>query len=110
MKTLTNKYEQLQEDRSDVVAHLKRELEGKIEEARELGERLQALEEVRKKEQAENKKKESAMELEYRTMESNLSAEVKLAGNVYLCTHTHTHTNVGKEVCKALVILYKPGS
>lgn len=82
VKDLTNKFEQLQEDQSDVVAHLKRELEGKIEEARELSERLQALEELRKTEQTECKKKENAMELEYRTMESNLSAEVKLAGNV----------------------------
>ncbi|KAM0736468.1 Cilia and flagella-associated protein 157 [Formica fusca] len=79
VKVLTKKFEQLKEDRSDVVAHLKRNLEGKIEESRELSERLLALEELRKQEQAEYKKKESAMELEYRTMESNLSAEVKLA-------------------------------
>ncbi|XP_072756142.1 cilia- and flagella-associated protein 157 [Anoplolepis gracilipes] len=79
VKVLTKKFEQLKEDRSDVVAHLKRNLEGKIEEARELSERLLALEELRKQEQAEYKKKESEMELEYRTMESNLSAEVKLA-------------------------------
>lgn len=78
---MTKKFEQLKEDRSDVVAHLKRELEGKIEEARELNERLLALEELRKQEQVEYKKKESSMEQEYRTMESNLSAEVKLAGN-----------------------------
>lgn len=81
MKALNNKFEQLQEDRSDVVAHLKRNLEDKTEEARELNERLLALEELRKQEQAECKKKENAMELEYRTMESNLSAEVKLAGS-----------------------------
>ncbi|KYN12458.1 PREDICTED: golgin subfamily A member 4 [Trachymyrmex cornetzi] len=79
VKNLTKKYEQLKEDRSDVVAHLKRDLEGRIEEARELNERLSAMEELRKQEQAEYKKKENAMEQEYRTMESNLSAEVKLA-------------------------------
>ncbi|KYN01599.1 hypothetical protein ALC62_07571 [Cyphomyrmex costatus] len=79
VKNLTKKYEQLKEDRSDVVAHLKRDLEGKIEEARELNERLLAMEELRKQEQAEYKKKENAKEQEYRTMESNLSAEVKLA-------------------------------
>lgn len=78
---MTKKFEQLQEDRSDIVAHLKRDLEGRIEEARELHERLLALEELRKQEQAEYKKKESAMDQEYRTMESNLTAEVKLAGN-----------------------------
>lgn len=81
---MTKKFEQLKEDRSDIVAHLKRDLEGKIEEARELNERLLALEELRKQEQAECKKKESTMEQEYRTMESNLSAEVKLAGNTTL--------------------------
>ncbi|GAB1865346.1 Cilia- and flagella-associated protein 157 [Camponotus japonicus] len=79
VKVITKKLEQLKEDRSDVVAHLKRNLERKIEEARELSERLLALEELRKQEQADYKKRESAMELEYRTMESNLSAEVKLA-------------------------------
>lgn len=78
---MTKKFEQLQEDRSDIVAHLKRDLEGKIEETHELHERLLALEELRKQEQAEYKKKESAMDQEYRTMESNLTAEVKLAGN-----------------------------
>ncbi|KYN30519.1 hypothetical protein ALC56_15215 [Trachymyrmex septentrionalis] len=78
-KNLTKKYEQLKEDRSDVVAHLKRELEARIEETRELNERLSAMEELRKQEQAEYKKKENAMEQEYRTMENTLSAEVKLA-------------------------------
>lgn len=66
------------------MAHLKRDLEGKIEEANELNERLLALEELRKQEQAEYKKKENAMEQEYRTMESTLSAEVKLASNAKL--------------------------
>lgn len=66
------------------MAHLKRDLEGKIEEANELNERLLALEELRKQEQAECKKKENAMEQEYRTMESTLSAEVKLASNTKL--------------------------
>lgn len=66
------------------MAHLKRDLEGKIEEANELNERLLALEELRKQEQAEYKKKENAMEQEYRTMESTLSAEVKLASNTKL--------------------------
>lgn len=79
------KLKQLEEDRSDVVAHLKRKLEENIEESRELSERLLALEELRKEEQKSFKKKEESMELEYRTMESNLSAEVKLASknNLY---------------------------
>lgn len=84
VKNLTKKYEQLKEDRSDIVAHLKRDLEGKIEEARELSERLSAMEELKKQEEAQYKEKESAMEQEYRTMENNLSAEVKLAGNAKL--------------------------
>lgn len=66
------------------MAHLKRDLEGKIEEANELNERLLALEELRKQEQAEYKKKENTMEQEYCTMESTLSAEVKLASNTKL--------------------------
>lgn len=79
---MTKRFEQLKEDRSDVVAHLKRNLGEKTEESRELSERLLALEELRKQEQVEYKTKENGMELEYRTMESNLSAEVKLAGNI----------------------------
>lgn len=81
MKVITKKFDQLQEDRSDVVAHLKRNLEEKMEEARELNERLSALEELSKQEQAEYKEKEKEKELEYRTMENTLTAEVKLTGN-----------------------------
>ncbi|XP_017791079.1 PREDICTED: uncharacterized protein C9orf117 homolog [Habropoda laboriosa] len=73
------KFQQLEEDRSDVIAYLKRNLEEKIEESKELSERLTALEELRKDELAVYKKKEEAMELEYRTMVNNLTAEVKLA-------------------------------
>lgn len=80
MKVITKKFEQLKEDRSDVVAHLKRNFEEKTEEARQLSEHLSALEELRKQEQAEFKEKERAMELEHRTMENTLTAEVKLAG------------------------------
>ncbi|XP_076299138.1 cilia- and flagella-associated protein 157 isoform X2 [Lasioglossum baleicum] len=72
------KLQQLEEDRADVIAYLKRNLEERIQESKELNERLTALEELRKEEQAGYKKKEDAMELEYRTMENNLSAEVKL--------------------------------
>ena len=74
------KFRQLEEDRSDVIAHLKRSLDEKIEESRELSKRLTGLEELRKDELAAYKKKEEAMENEYRMMENNLSAEVKLVG------------------------------
>lgn len=80
VKNVKQQYAKLEEDRSDIVAYLKRNLTEKIEESRELNERIIALEELRKNELASFKKKEAAMELEYRTMESNLSAEVKLAG------------------------------
>ncbi|XP_017877279.1 golgin subfamily A member 4 [Ceratina calcarata] len=73
------KFQKLEEDRADIIAYLKRTLEEKIEESRELSERLTALEELRKEELAAYKKKEEAMDQEYRTMENNLSAEVKLA-------------------------------
>ncbi|KAI4503984.1 hypothetical protein M0802_000455 [Mischocyttarus mexicanus] len=78
VKTIKQQFAKLEEDRSDIVAYLKRNLEENIEEARELNERISALEELRKNELAAFKKKETEMELEYRTMESNLSAEVKL--------------------------------
>ncbi|KAL2712398.1 serine/threonine-protein kinase dst2 [Vespula squamosa] len=79
IKTIRQQFTKLEEDRSDIVAYLKRNLTEKIEETHDLNERISALEELRKKELASFKKKEAAMELEYRTMESNLSAEVKLA-------------------------------
>ncbi|KAK2587377.1 hypothetical protein KPH14_003094 [Odynerus spinipes] len=79
VKIIKEQLTKLEEDRSDIVAYLKRNLEEKIEEARELHERLSALEKLRKEELASFKKKEKEMELEYRTMENNLSAEVKLA-------------------------------
>ncbi|XP_043272431.1 cilia- and flagella-associated protein 157 isoform X2 [Venturia canescens] len=77
--TLKNKLKELEEDRSDVVAHLRRILQQRTEEAHELNDRLLAMEELRKDEQVAFKKKEDAMQLEYNTMETNLSAEVKLA-------------------------------
>lgn len=58
---------------------MKRSLENRIEESKELSERVAVLEELRKDELAAFKKKEDAMQLEYKTMENNLSAEVKLA-------------------------------
>jgi len=59
---------------------LKRDLEEKTDETQELSERLTAMEELRKEELKEYKKKEKTMEFEYRTMETNLSTELKLAG------------------------------
>ncbi|XP_015113027.1 cilia- and flagella-associated protein 157 [Diachasma alloeum] len=68
----------LEDDRSDVVAHLKRILQQKTEEAKELGERLLAMEELRKDEKLAYKTKEESMLQEYHNMETNLNAEVKL--------------------------------
>lgn len=79
---IKEKFQQLEEDRSDIIAYLKRSLENRIEESKELSERVAVLEELRKDELAAFKKKEDAMQLEYKTMENNLSAEVKLAGEV----------------------------
>jgi hypothetical protein len=70
------------------VAHLKRDLEEKTDETQELSERLTAMEDLRKDELREYKKKEKTMEFEYRTMESNLSHELKLAGMVHRDTQT----------------------
>lgn len=61
---------------------MKRSLENRIEESKELSEKVAVLEELRKDELAAFKKKEDAMQLEYKTMENNLNAEVKLAGKV----------------------------
>lgn len=81
IEVLKHEVRQLEEDRADVVAHLELVLRQKVEEANELSERLAALEELRKEEQTAFKKREAALELEYRNMENTLSAEVKLAGN-----------------------------
>ncbi|XP_043669583.1 centrosomal protein of 63 kDa [Vespula pensylvanica] len=78
VKTIRKQFTKLEEDRSDIVAYLKRNLTEKIEETRELNERISALEELRKKELTMFKKKEAAMEFEYHSMETNLNAEVKL--------------------------------
>ncbi|XP_048516109.1 cilia- and flagella-associated protein 157 isoform X1 [Athalia rosae] len=79
MEILKQEVRQLEEDRADVVAHLELVLRQKIEEANELSERLAALEELRKEEQIAFKKREAALEMEYRNMENTLSAEIKLA-------------------------------
>lgn len=80
VETLKNKLSQLEDDRSDVIAHLKRILHQKTEEARELSERLLAMEELRKEEQNEFKLKENTMLQDYHNMETTLNAEVKLVG------------------------------
>lgn len=81
MEKVKDKYDQLEEDRADVVAHLKRVLNERTLEAQELHEQLIAFDQVRKEEQQAFKKREESLEQEFRIMESNLSAEVKLAGN-----------------------------
>lgn len=73
----------LEEDRFDVIAHLKRKLFYKNEEARELGEHLLAIGELRKEEQLAYTMKEQAMKLEYHNMETNLNAEVKLVSEFH---------------------------
>ncbi|XP_034941219.1 cilia- and flagella-associated protein 157 [Chelonus insularis] len=78
MEALKGKLAQLEDDRSDVIAHLKRILQQKTEEARELSERLAAMEDLRKEEQAAFKSKEATMKQEYHNMETTLNAEVKL--------------------------------
>ncbi|XP_012285259.1 cilia- and flagella-associated protein 157 [Orussus abietinus] len=75
---LKKKLNQLEEDRADVVAHLKKILEEKTKEAFVLGERLVALQDMRKEEQAAYKKKEQSMEADFRAMETSLTAEIKL--------------------------------
>ena len=80
---MKEKYNQLEEDRADVVAYLKRLLNERTVEAKELSNKLLALDELRKEEQQAFKKKQEAMEQEFRIMESNLNAEVKLAGILF---------------------------
>lgn len=80
MEKMKDKYDQLEEDRADVVAHLRRVLNQRTLEAQELHEQLLASDQVRKDEQEAFKKREDSLEQSFRIMESNLSAEVKLAG------------------------------
>ncbi|XP_051160751.1 cilia- and flagella-associated protein 157-like [Leptopilina boulardi] len=79
MEKMKDKYDQLEEDRADVVAHLRRVLNQRTLEAQELHEQLLASDQVRKDEQETFKKREDSLEQSFRIMESNLSAEVKLA-------------------------------
>lgn len=72
----------LEEDRSDIIAHLKRQLHQKNDEARELNEKLFALEELRREELQVFKLKEETMNDEYRKMENNLTTEIRLAGDL----------------------------
>lgn len=77
---LAKKLETLTEDRSDVIAHLKRLLQEKTDHAHELSERYQGLDELRKDENVAFKKTEETLQSEYQTMHMNLTAEVKLVG------------------------------
>lgn len=84
-ESLKEKLNRLEENKADLTAHLQRVLLKKTEEAEELQERLMALGNLHKEEQQAFKKKEESMEHEYKTMENNLSAEIKLAGKLTFC-------------------------
>lgn len=67
-----------------MTSHLQSVLDKKTQESDELLERLKALERQRKSEEAAAKKKELKMENDFKVMENNLTAELKLAGKTLL--------------------------
>lgn len=72
------KYNQLDEDRSDVIAYLKRQLNEKQNEATELQDRLVALQEEKDLEAERFEQKVKDMDEEYKTMKEQLTSEIKL--------------------------------
>ncbi|KAL1460868.1 hypothetical protein WDU94_012807 [Cyamophila willieti] len=75
---LRQRYEQLDEDRADIIAHLTRLLDEKTRECEELQDRLEALEKLRDQDHEDFSGKISSMEQEYNTMHNRLQAEIKL--------------------------------
>lgn len=77
---LAEKLASLEENKADLTSHLQSVLDKKIQESEELQERLKALEKRRQSEEAAARRKEVKMENEFKLMENNLTAELKLAG------------------------------
>lgn len=75
---LETKYVQLDEDRADVIAYLKKQLSEKQTEAKELQERLYALQEAKDTEAENYEQRIKDMEEEYRVMKEQLMSDVKL--------------------------------
>lgn len=75
---LTKQNSQLDEDRADVIAYLKRSLLEKENEIKELQERLKGLEETRQTETEKYEEKIKELEQEYKNMHEQLTSEIKL--------------------------------
>ncbi|KAI5705913.1 hypothetical protein M8J76_009533 [Diaphorina citri] len=75
---LRQRYEQLDEDRADIIAHLTRLLDEKTRECEELQDRLEALEKLREQDHEDFSAKISSMQQEYNIMHTKLQADIKL--------------------------------
>ncbi|CAB3235923.1 unnamed protein product [Arctia plantaginis] len=75
---LQNAYDQLDEDRADIIAYLKKTLNVKNEENAELKDRVKSLEELRELETAQFREKISELEKNFTTMKDQLTSENKL--------------------------------
>lgn len=75
---LKEKVRSLEEDRSDVAAHLERTLAERNDTIRELEERLEELAKVRNKEKQEAEEHIKDLELKYKSMHDQLTSEIKL--------------------------------
>ncbi|XP_054257922.1 cilia- and flagella-associated protein 157-like [Macrosteles quadrilineatus] len=70
--------QKLDEDRADIIAHLKRTLQAKADEIAELQERLVALQQARETERAMFLEKIKTMEHDFKSMHEQLNSEIKL--------------------------------
>jgi predicted nuclease with TOPRIM domain len=84
VEIIKKRLNELEENKADLNSHLQQVLKKKTEEAQELHERLAALEKIHYQEHRDFKKKEELLENEFRVMEHNLIAEVKLAGKIII--------------------------
>ncbi|KDR17225.1 cilia- and flagella-associated protein 157-like isoform X2 [Zootermopsis nevadensis] len=72
------KYEQLDEDRADIIAYLKRMLQEKEDEIMEMKERLEGLVKTLDEERSTHMEKTGNLEHEFKVMHEQLTSEIKL--------------------------------
>lgn len=80
---LRQQVQKIDEDRSDIIIYLKRSLQEKVDETKELEERIKGVEESMQVSTTNYEDKIAEMKAEYTEMHEQLTSEIKLLEGIY---------------------------